>query len=422
MNIFSEFIPDTIRSNRSKNKTRESTEVSGKYLAKRNDEWYPAEVIQKRPVQDPNTFEYYVHYTNCDRRLDRWLPQEEVKFIPSSQDPEEPAPASTSTISAIIPDISNRKMTRTQKKRLDEINESLMDTETEPQEISALEEERKALTKVKYITEIRIGKYLIDTWYFSPYPDEYGKSAKLWICEYCLFYARYAVSLHLHERECEFNNPPGTEVYRSGAISIYEADGRVHKLYCQNLCLLAKLFLDHKTLFFDVEAFKFYVLCVVDMAGAHIVGFFSKEKDSPDCFNVACLLVLPPYQKHGYGRLLIAFSYELSKLEGIVAGPETPLSDLGLLAYRSYWSWVLLQEIYSSDDEVSITDLSFRTSINESDILDTLNWLNLVKYLKNNYCICVTRETLLNVFKKLKPPRFFINTAAIRWYPYDNAM
>lgn len=147
-----------MKSNRSKNKTREPAEVSGKYLAKRNDEWYPAEVIQKRSLQDANTFEYYVHFTNCDRRLDRWLPQEEVKFIPSSQENEEPAPSTTSTISAIIPDINNRKMTRTQKKRLDEINESLMDTENEPQEISALEEERKALTKVKYITEIRIGK------------------------------------------------------------------------------------------------------------------------------------------------------------------------------------------------------------------------------------------------------------------------
>ena len=31
-------------------------------------------------------------------------------------------------------------------------------------------------------------------------------------------------------------------------------------MYCQNLCLLAKLFLDHKTLYFDVEPFLFYVL------------------------------------------------------------------------------------------------------------------------------------------------------------------
>ena len=61
-----------------------------------------------------------------------------------------------------------------------------------------------------------------------------------------------------------------------GTISVFEADGRDHKVYCQNLCLLAKLFLDHKTLYFDVEPFLFYVLTEVDQLGCHIVGFFSK--------------------------------------------------------------------------------------------------------------------------------------------------
>ena len=42
-----------------------------------------------------------------------------------------------------------------------------------------------------------------------------------------------------------------------------QVDGLNYKLYCQNLCLLAKLFLDHKTLYFDVEPFIFYILCEV---------------------------------------------------------------------------------------------------------------------------------------------------------------
>ena len=45
---------------------------------------------------------------------------------------------------------------------------------------------------------------------------------------------------------------------------------------------MAKLFLDHKTLYFDVEPFLFYILCEVDRQGAHIVGYFSKEKESPE--------------------------------------------------------------------------------------------------------------------------------------------
>lgn len=59
---------------------------------------------------------------------------------------------------------------------------------------------------------------------------------------------------------------------------MFEVDGRTNKIYCQNLCLLAKLFLDHKTLYYDVDPFMFFVLCEVDDEGAHIVGYFSKEK------------------------------------------------------------------------------------------------------------------------------------------------
>ena len=47
---------------------------------------------------------------------------------------------------------------------------------------------------------------------------------------------------------------------QSRGLSIYEIDGSKNKVYCQCLCLLAKLFLDHKTLYFDVEPFLFYVL------------------------------------------------------------------------------------------------------------------------------------------------------------------
>jgi hypothetical protein len=50
-----------------------------------------------------------------------------------------------------------------------------------------------------------------------------------------------------------------------------QVDGKKNRVYCQNLCLLSKLFLDHKTLYYDVDPFLFYVLCEVDSDGYHMV-------------------------------------------------------------------------------------------------------------------------------------------------------
>ena len=59
-------------------------------------------------------------------------------------------------------------------------------------------------------------------------------------------------------------------------LTLKQVDGKKNKVYGQNLCYLAKLFLDHKTLYYDVDLFLFYVLCECDDRGCHMVGYFSK--------------------------------------------------------------------------------------------------------------------------------------------------
>lgn len=144
------------------------------------------------------------------------------------------------------------------------------------------EEEHEEATKVKNISKIVLGTWEVEAWYYSPYPKEYSQEPTLYICEYCLKYMRKAKTLKRHKAECTSRRPPGKEIYREEDLCVFEVDGEKNRVYCQNLCLLAKLFLDHKTLYYDVDPFLFYIITRVDEHGAHIVGYFSKEKVSAE--------------------------------------------------------------------------------------------------------------------------------------------
>ena len=95
-----------------------------------------------------------------------------------------------------------------------------------------LEREHQEFTRVKFIDQIRFGKYEIGTWYFSPYPDEYRRLKCLWICEFCLKYMKFANTWVRHVlRECRQWQPPGLEIYHKGAIRVFEVDGSSQKVW-----------------------------------------------------------------------------------------------------------------------------------------------------------------------------------------------
>ncbi|WRT68757.1 uncharacterized protein IL334_005737 [Kwoniella shivajii] len=236
--------------------------------------------------------------------------------------------------------------------------------------------------KLEKINKIRFGQFDIDTWYSAPYPEEYVHvpDGRLWLCEFCLKYMKSGFVAGRHRLKCKVRHPPGDEIYRDGAVSVFEVDGRKNKIYCQNLCLLAKMFLDHKTLYYDVEPFLFYVMTEVDDLGARFVGYFSKEKRSMDN-NVSCIMTLPVRQRKGWGQLLIDFSYLLSKKEGRVGSPEKPLSGLGAVTYKGYWRLSVFRYLLAAPSNVTMDDISLATSITLEDIYSVLLAEDMIKML-----------------------------------------
>ena len=97
----------------------------------------------------------------------------------------------------------------------------------------------------------------IECWYYSPFPEEIYSNGKsvvecLYFCEFTLRFFKTKNELIRYQHLPNLpRHPPGNEIYRdeNAKLSMFELDGAVEKIYCQNLCYFAKLFLDHKTLY-----------------------------------------------------------------------------------------------------------------------------------------------------------------------------
>ncbi|KAG9040352.1 hypothetical protein FS837_000761, partial [Tulasnella sp. UAMH 9824] len=294
--------------------------------------------------------EAYVHYVNTDKRLDEWVSEDRIHKLPKSEADAPSGSHGESQINGTRSIIGKRRRSRsppgsTSRSTRGPIDMSATQTSaparsssppphrshdhlqsTKEQDLEAAMEHRR-ITAKRNFDKVIFGGWEMKTWYYSPYPvaddaeapplsssshppasgrkwreKERGGSAeegldspapgpptappqrahgrtaellaasgagrpggsmdqaKLWVCDRCFKYMREGIPWELHT------------------------------LFCQNLALFGKLFIDVKTIFFD-------------------------------CDNC----------------------YELSRRAGKLGTPARPLSDLGLRGYLSYWVATLVR-------------------------------------------------------------------------------
>jgi histone acetyltransferase MYST1 len=263
-------------------------------LVKYRDESERLAVIierNRREGPDPSQcWQYYIHFLDFNRRMDEWINVSRIVSYPSDANflEERRRAEATTDLASLGLDMDGKRLIR-KRKINDDGNEEGPTTidELEHDEHEGMSEEalkeHEDITKIKNVQHVLLGKHYIECWYFSPFPKElFADSPMLEYLYFCEFTLRFFVTkeelVRYQSRPNLPRHPPGNEIYRDANLSMFEIDGTSEKIYCQNLCYFAKLFLDHKTLNYDVDAFLFYVLCTYDDRGYHPVGYFSKEK------------------------------------------------------------------------------------------------------------------------------------------------
>ncbi|KAK8087550.1 Acyl-CoA N-acyltransferase [Apiospora hydei] len=196
-----------------------------------------------------------------------------------------------------------------------------------------------------------------------------------------------------------------------GEWSVWEVDGENEPLFCQNLSLFAKLFLDNKSVFFDVAGFNYFLLVYTPPPTAattnsevadseaeqqpgeelapppssprpQVVGFFSKEKLSWDNNNLACIL--------GLGALLMGISYEISRREKVLGGPEKPISELGKKGYRRFWAGEICRWLLSLG--LSHDNSGSRSGKEEDEFIVDVDECSRSTWIAPEDCLVVIRD------------------------------
>lgn len=225
----------------------------------------------------------------------------------------------------------------------------------------------------------------------------------LYVCEYCFKYTSIKYKYQAHRAACRHNKPLptiGKLVYRDddSPYLIRKVKGYEDTLFCQNLCLFGKLFLDDKSVFYNVDQFEYFVLYGFDDNDIQAdtkepnfkpMGFFSKETISWDGNNnLACICIFPPYQRKHLGTLLIEFLYAVAKVTPgqSLSGPEFPLSAFGKVSYYRFWSQklsIFLLDYLNKRPKFSLQEVAELTGFRKEDIMLTLDYMKVLQVQKS---------------------------------------
>jgi len=191
--------------------------------------------------------------------------------------------------------------------------------------------------------------------------------------------------------ECEDNN------------RFLYANSSPTKLFACRLCHLSRFFVGTKTPN-DTYADKFEYFMLYNREKS-FMGYFSKEiaAEATEMFSLSCLLIMPKFGRQGHGKFLIDFSYKLAKLKldraDVTVSPERPLTDHGLLSYRSYWRDCILIYILQMIDQHEVNKQKMlKSELLSANIMTSLEQMNRfpkfsIKQLTDS-CFCNSNDLI----------------------------
>ena len=131
-----------------------------------------------------------------------------------------------------------------------------------------------------------------------------------------------------------------------------------------------------------------------EVPSMHPIGFFSKEKMSWDNNNLACILVFPPWQRQGLGKILMGVSYELSRREGRIGGPEKPLSEMGRRSYVRFWQARVAREVLGlrNKSSASVEEIASTCAMQIDDTIAALKEMGVCEVRKKGDGVSISKS------------------------------